>query len=245
MLDALLQGARYPLRGLGWLTRPGLRRYVLVPLAVNALLFGGATWWGAGQLQGLIQWLDARLPDWLAWLSWLLWPLFLVAVLLVGFYTFTLVANLLAAPFNGLLAEKVEDMLTPDHGRPDSRPLWQEIVIAPAAELRKLGYFLARALPLLLLFLIPGVNAAAPFVWLAFSAWLLALQYLDYPLGNHHIAFPEQRRLLRQRRLLAVGFGAGCLLLTLVPVLNFLAMPASVIGATLLWREQLANSGMQ
>ncbi|MDQ2694023.1 MAG: sulfate transporter CysZ, partial [Pseudomonadota bacterium] len=193
-------------------------------------------------------------PSWLAWLawlldwlltlvSWLLWPLFAITILIITFYTFTLVANLIAAPFNGILAERVEDLALPGRTRPPGRPLWQEAVIAPLAELRKLGYFLLRALPLLVLFLIPVLNVAAPFLWAAFGAWMLALQYVDYPMGNHGVAFRDQRQIMAQRRLLALGFGAGVLLMTLVPVLNFLSMPTAVIGATLLWVKEFSPPG--
>jgi len=39
--------------------------------------------------------------------------------------------------------------------------------------------------------------------------------------------------------MLALGFGSGVTVLTMIPVLNFVAMPAAVIGGTLLWSEQL------
>ncbi len=48
------------------------------------------------------------LPDWLSFLSYILWPLFVALLVLMVFFTFTLVANIIAAPFNGFLAEKVE-----------------------------------------------------------------------------------------------------------------------------------------
>jgi CysZ protein len=182
-------------------------------------------------MQGLI----GYLPAWLSWLTWLLWPLFGIVILVVIFYTFSLFANLIASPFNGLLAERVEDLARPGRGRPVTGPLWKEIVLTPVAELKKLLYFVAWAVPVLVLFIIPTVNAAASFIWMAFSAWMLALQYADYPMGNHGIRFKEQRRLLANRRLLVFGFGSGVLLVTMIPVFNFLAMPAGVIGATLLW----------
>lgn len=246
MVNQFIKGASYPLTGITWLTRPRLRRYVIVPLLVNTVLFAGAVWWSFTEFGELMDRLLDRLvgwfPDWLDWLAtvlvWLSWPLFAVAILLVVFYTFTLLANLLASPFNGLLSERVEDLADPDRTRPQGRPLWQEVAIAPASEIRKLVYFLVRAVPLLLLFLIPVVNVAAPVIWVVFGAWMLALQYADYPLGNHGIPFRQQRRILAERRMLALGFGAAVLVITLIPVLNFVAMPASVIGATLMWVEQ-------
>ena len=53
-----------------------------------------------------INWLLSPLPGWLDWLRYILWPLFAVAAVLVTFFTFSLVANLVASPFNGLLAER-------------------------------------------------------------------------------------------------------------------------------------------
>ncbi len=242
MAAGFIAGAAYPLRGARWLLRRGVRGFVLAPLLINTLLFGAAIWLGASEFDVFLNWLLAKLPAWLDWLRWLLWPLFAATVLLVGFYTFNLLANFFASPFNSLLAERVEDLVNPGVLRPPGRPLWREIVRLPGTELKKLVYFLLRAIPLLLPFLMPVVNTIAPFIWGLFTAWMLALQYLDYPLGNHLIPFEEQRRLLGERRRLALGFGSMVLLLTMIPVVNFLAMPAAVIGATLLWVEQFPQA---
>jgi len=43
---------------------------------------------------------------------------------------------------------------------------------------------------------------------------MLALEYCDYPMGNHGIDFAAQRRLLGQQRLLNAGFGAAVLVAT-------------------------------
>ena len=247
MLGPFLRGTRYPLRGLGWLPRRRLWIFVLTPLLINTVLFGGAVWWSSVQVDALasrlLEGLATWLPDWLDWLStvlyWLIWPLFILAVLLVVFYTFTLVANFLGSPFNGLLAEQVEVIAT---GQAPVSPLslWQEIRRAPVVELRKLGYLVAWAIPLLLLFLIPVVNLLAPFLWGVFGAWMLALQYVEYPLSNHGMDISEQRRHLRERRWLVLGFGTSTLVMTLIPVLNFLVMPAAVIGATLMVVEEFS-----
>lgn len=244
MIGPFLRGARCALTGLSLLAHPRLRAFVLLPLTINVLLFGGGLWWGGGALSG---WLDAqiaKLPDWLHWLHWLLVPLLIVAAALVTFYGFSIVANLLAAPFNGQLAERAEDLFDPGAPRA-GRPLWQEVTVAFASALRMTLYFLLRAIPFLILFFVPVVNVAAPFLWAAFGAWMLALQYLDYPLGNHGIDFREQRLAHRADRARTFGFGCAVLLLTLVPVLNFIAMPAAVIGAAALVveRRRLVNAG--
>jgi CysZ protein len=244
MKNGFLAGAHYLLMGLRWLPRAQIRSFVLIPLLVNTLLFGVAVWWGIKEFNATLDWLLGYLPAWLDWLRWLLWPLFTLTVLFVSFYTFTIVANLIASPFNGLLAERVEVMAKPDVLRSPQRPLWQEIALAPLTEFKKFAYFLLWAIPLLLLFFIPGINTLAPFIWLAFGAWLLALQYMDYPMGNHGILFREQRRHLGHQRMLVMGFGSAVMLLTLVPVVNFVAMPAAVIGATLMWVEKFDQNNL-
>ena len=229
-------GIHYLFEGLRLIRQPGLRRYVAVPLLVSVVFFTGAIFALVHWLELLIDMLLGYLPAWLDWLRYLLWPLFALVAVLVVFYSFSLLTNLIAAPFNGMLAEAVEQHLT---GQPIDTGGWKALVkdIVPSlfSELRKLVYFLLRAAPLGILFLIPGLNLAAPFIWAVFSAWMLAIEYIDYPMANHLLHFAEQKKRLRQRRLLAYGFGGGSLLLTLIPVVNFLAMPVSVAGATALW----------
>jgi CysZ protein len=196
-------------------------------------LVGG---WLGDYLTGLREWLAQGLPGWLQWLAtgayWLAWLSFGLGGIITVFFTFSLVANLVGAPFNGFLAERVEQQLT---GRkPDSgRSLWAEMAHLPSQELRKLAYFVLLAIPALLL------NFLLPIIWPIFSAWMLCLQYADYPLGNQGMAFRQQRRLMGRHRGTAMGFGFTVLLMTIVPGLNFLAMPAAVVGATLMWLEEL------
>lgn len=233
-----LHGIGYVLRGLGLIARPGLRRFVIIPLFINTTLFAAVIYYGARRFDEL---LGSLLPQWLDWLSWLLWPIFAVAVLMVVFYTFTIIANLIAAPFNGLLAERVEQYLR-GTGVAESQSSWSKVLkeALPAilSELKKLAYFLVRAIPLLLLFLIPGLNVLAPFLWIAFNAWFLTLEYGDYPMGNHGMLFPQQRQLHLRWRWTALGFGTTLLLITTIPILNFLAMPVGVAGATAMWVKQ-------
>lgn len=244
MLTDFAVGFRYPFRGLAWLRRPRIRRYVIVPLAVNILLFGGLLWFGFDALGDLIDWLLSYLPGWLDFLRYLLWPLFVLTVLVVVFYSFSLIANLIASPFNSLLSERVELMLT------DQRPqgasgiggLVKASGQAVGSELRKLLYLILWSIPLLILFVIPGINLVAPFLWMTFGAWMLALEYLDYPMGNRDLGFRQIKAEARRRLGLSLGFGAGILLLTSIPVLNFLAMPAGVVGATALWVDRIRTS---
>jgi uncharacterized protein involved in cysteine biosynthesis len=233
------KGAAFMLQGIRLITRPGLKRFVLIPLLVNIFVFSGAIWYGAEQFQALMTRMQSAVPDWLSWLEWLLWPVFILALLIIVFYCFTLIANLIASPFNGLLAEKTEALLT---GRPledsnDMKKLLRELPMTLIDEIRKLLYAILWSIPFLILaFIVPVVG---PLIWFLFTAWMLAVQYSDFPMGNHGLKFRDMRATLRRRRFLSLGFGAAAAGLTMIPVVNFIAMPAAVAGATAMWVREL------
>jgi CysZ protein len=244
MANTPIDGAGYLLRGLGLITKPGIRPFVLIPLMVNILVFSLLIWLGINQFELLMERFLPAENGWLSWLRWLLWPLFAIAIVLIVFYTFTVIANLIAAPFNGLLAEKVERHLggePPLQQQGGVKKMIKDVAPSLLSEVRKMSYFLLRAIPLLLLFFIPGINLIAPIIWIVFSAWFLALEYGDYPMANHGLHFKSQRQRLKQARFTALAFGGGLTLMMMVPILNFLAMPTAVAGATLFWKERLKN----
>ena len=233
-----IAGFRYVLDGFGAIFKPGVRFHVLIPLLINALLFAGVITYGATLLHEFI---NTWLADWWEWVRWLLWPLFIMLAMTVIFFCFSIVANLLAAPFNGFLAAAVEYQMTgvkPDTGGGLAQ-LPDEIKKAALSEGRKILYFALRVVPLVLLFFIPIIQFAAPFIWFLFGAWMLALEYLDFPMSNHGISFTEQKNILKHRRQLALGFGTGIILLTMLPIINFLALPVGVCAATRLYLERL------
>ena len=73
----------------------------------------------------------------------------------------------------------------------------------------------------------------------AFGAWMLAIEYVDCPLGNHGQPYPAVRMKLRPKRRLALGFGGTVMALTMIPVVNFIAMPVGVAAATALYLDEL------
>ena len=231
----LFTGAGYLIDGFSLLRKPGLRRFVVMPLLINILLFGGLIGWAYGWVDGASRVMIAGLPDWLHWLRYIVVPVFVLTSLVVIFYGFSILANLIAAPFNGLLAEAVECYLTGKSLQGDWRQLLRDILPSIMSEFRKLFYFALRAVPLLLLLLVPLVNVVVSVLWVLFSAWMMTVQYMDYPMANHQLFFKEQRARLRKRPLLAWSFGGLVMLCTLLPVLNFIVMPAAVAGATAIW----------
>ncbi|MGD2119129.1 MAG: sulfate transporter CysZ [Chromatiales bacterium] len=233
---------KYVLRGLGMIFQPGLKRYVILPLLISVLILSAFGWLAIEQFDATINWLIPQ-DSWLQWLNWLLWPLFVLTYLVLVFYGFTFVANLVGAPFNSKLAEAVVARLDDSIELPPSEPFFADVSKSIGSEIRKMLYYLVRAIPLLILILVPGIGPFASLLWLLFSIWFMALEYVAYPLENQKLLFKEQKSLLRKKPISALSFGGGATLLLLIPIVNLAAMPAAVAGASIYWYEKLRQTG--
>jgi len=231
-------GASYFLRGASMLRQPGIRQFVVVPLLINISLFISLTYFVFGYASEALDTMIASFPQWLQWLDWLIYLILSAAMIVFTYFTFTIIANFVSAPFNSYLSEAV---LRKTSGREPLETNWADMLtsIGPALkeEVVKFTYTITRSIPFLILLLIPGVNFIASVVWLFFSAWMLALQYTDYPFANNQIMFREQREKLKERRWLGLGFGGAVMLGTMIPVINLFVVPSAVVGASLLFAE--------
>ncbi len=236
---------QYLIRGFKLLNAPGIRPFVIIPLVLNIIFFFSLGAFALGQFDAWMDTLVNSIPKWLSFITWLLWPIFIVMLLMAFAYVFTIVANFIASPFNGFLAEKVELKITGQAIPGENN--WKEIIaLVPRSigrEVAKLTYYLPWAIGVFIITMIPGVNAIAPVLWLLLGSWMMAVQYVDYPMDNHRIPFIELKKRLRQRRLSSLGFGFAVMIGTLIPLLNLLIIPAAICGATLFWLDELKEAG--
>ncbi|EEB77587.1 MAG: sulfate transporter CysZ [Halioglobus sp.] len=241
MKGNVVGGVGYLLDGAKMLGHPSLRLFVLVPLTINILIFGTLIGYGFSYLTEFMDSWLSWIPDWLGFIEWILWPLIGITFSLITGYLFTAVALIIASPFNGLLAEKAEELVT---GKPVSGPegLANALMLVPRGiirELAKLMYYVPMAAFVLLITFIPGLNAIAPLLWFLLGAWMMSIQFVDYPMDNHQLSFADVKEAVRSRRLSSMGFGGVVALCTGIPIVNFFVVPAAVVGATLLWCEEL------
>lgn len=262
MISDPTHGTKALLRGAQLLTRRELRPFILVPLLINVLLFVAFGIVIISQLGSLSSYLGNLLADapidtagmpwwqsmlaagaaWAAgvfhWLAWLIALVVLLLFLLFYGYMFAVVTNIIAAPFNGFLAEKVEELLTGKAPPPEA--LRHMVLRTLKRELQKLKYFIGWGLVILLITLFTSWTVFIPALLSAlWGAWCMAIQYVDYPLDNHQRPFSEVKGLLLKHKLTTLSFGGTILLVKMIPIVNILVMPAAVAGGTALWIEQL------
>lgn len=161
------------------------------------------------------------------------------------FFTFSIIANILAAPFNGPLAAAVERHLTNNQDINTNKTFTQEIKDTLINELVKLKHSLYLMMPLIFLSLIsfafPLISPLVAVLWMFYTIWVLTLEYADFPMANHGISFSQIRKILASKRFLSLGFGSMVMLATLIPLINFLVMPVAVAGATKMYTEEFKN----
>lgn len=218
------------LRGLTLLGRPELRKFILIPILINFILYSVAIGLGYYYISDLIA---QFIPSWLSWLEWLIWPLFFISFFVVVFFTFTILANLMASPFYSRLATKTLELISGQPSQNEEQPVIQVLL----SELKRMGYLFSRMLPLLVLFIIPGINLIAPFLWALFGAWGMGLEFMAYPQENKGVLFSQQKQQAKARRLSILSFGGVTVIGLSIPVLNLIVAPAAVIGATIYFYE--------
>lgn len=232
MKNTPINGIIFLLRGFGMLTRHGLKRFVVIPLLLNIFIYGILIGFGYHYLHVLVN----LLTQWLHWLNWLILPLFFLSGGIIMVYTFTIFTNLMSCPFNSWLAEKVFVLQTGKKPIEDDSfsAVIKDIPRTIKREGYKILYFLPRALLLLILFFIPGINIIASFLWFIFGCWMMSLEYVDYLFDLRKKSFSELKLFLRAHCLMCLGFGLGVVICAMIPVINLFVMPAAVIGGALL-----------
>ncbi len=216
--------------------RSDLMAYTLIPALISLVIISAGTWIAFEQIESWGSALSERLPSWLGFLEVVLVPLLYLIGVVLGIWLFGLLAVVISSPFLGILSSAVERKV---YGRApeETGAWWASIGPTLMRELRKLGYHLPRLLLVFVLTLIPLVNVAAPFIWLLFGAWTMAVQFCDFPVENRQQPFKDTLLVLQQNRAAALGFGLCTALVLAIPLLNFVLIPVAVSGGTLLWHD--------
>ncbi len=239
-------GMGYFFKGFKLVQLKGIRRFVFIPLFINLILFSVAFYFMFIELEHYMTIFISWLPNWLSWLSSILWPFAVITILIVFSFIFSTAANWLAAPFNGLLSEKIELMLLKERGLDVPTTSGSMIAVikdtprALARELQKLTYYLPRAIGFfILLWVLPIIGQV---MWFLFIAWMMAVQYKDYPFDNHNIPFSVMKQTITACKSLSYSFGVSVTVFSMLPIVNLIVMPVAICGATALWVDHYRNN---
>lgn len=242
------RGVRTPFQaGRFLLQNPRLLRFIAIPFGINTGVFVAAAWFG---LHFFNETVVARIPQGEAWywllLYYLLWLLAVLLTMILVFFGFAVVGSLIASPFNDLLSERTEEVLT---GQAPEEPFSFRGFLVDAVrtlieESKKILVFLAGMGGLLLLNLLPVAGTLLyGILSVLWTIFFLVVEYTGYVAGRKRLKFSQQRQYLLGRKFLMLGFGCGLLLVLAIPFLQFLCIPLGVVGATRLWCEEPPSPG--
>lgn len=183
---------------------------------------------------GLLESLWPRPVSWYGRVGWY------VALILASLVAWVVGANvvppILLAPLQDPLSEATEAECD-GANTPSAASFLRGLTTGLLHTLARLALLLLGLAVLLPLNAVPGIGSVL-FTVLA-SLWTMlwmAAEHLAAPMTRHLYPFSEVRRMLRERRALCLGFGAGVYVLLWIPILNTFFLPVAIIGGTLLYR---------
>lgn len=219
---------------------PALLKYIIVPFLINVIVFSGAVYWGLSFFNSIVV---HYIPQGNAWywaiLTYFLWTVAILVTMVLVFFGFTVVGAIIASPFNDILSEKTEELLT---GIPNEEPFIFKVFMRDALqtvadESKKIIIFVLLMLFLLPLNLLPGGSLPYSVLSILLTVFFLVVEYTGYVFARKHKTFKDQRLFISSHRFLMLGFGFGVMAVLAIPFVQFFCIPLGVVGATQIWHD--------
>ena len=235
------RGFLYPFRAGTFIKRhPVLIKYIIIPFLINVVLLSLAVYWGLSFFNSIVV---HYIPQGDAWywviLSYFLWTAAILMTMVLVFFGFTVTGAIISSPFNDILSEKTEELLT---GIINEEPFVFRVFLRDSLrtvldESKKIIIFVVLMALLLPLNLVPGGTLPYSILSVLLTVFFLVVEYTGYVFSRKHLAFRDQRRFIFSRKFLMLGFGTGVMGVLAVPFLQFFCIPLGVVGATQLWHD--------
>jgi CysZ protein len=167
----------------------------------------------------------------------------LLASLAVLVVAFTVIAQIVGQPFYERISDRIEHQLGAPPAGTDA-PWWRSFPRASLESALLLAMTLGCSAPLFVLGLFPVLGqTAVPVLQALVAGFFLAVELLAIPLERRGLRLAGRLAFVWRHRAQTLGFGVTAFLLFLVPLMNVLAMPGAVVGATLLVRRLSGDPG--
>lgn len=219
--------------GIGfWMKNSSLLRLSIIPLILNFVFLVGGFVFSLNYLPDVVNRIISAPHIWYQYiLYYFVVMLTAVSLFILVFFVVFIMANLLAFPFNGIIAERAlkihEPLERPKH------PVLKQLRINFLAMTRRTFVFLIIAIILACAALIPGLGV----VGAGIGVFLMAYDRLDYGFDHFVLPFDQRMRFVKANFGEILGFAAGFGLTAMIPVINILIQPGSVVAGALLVSE--------
>jgi len=211
-------------------------------MIINLVIYGSVFFFTYSWLMGSIgKWIGAEDPNAGFWLQFLHTALLIIGflvVLFVCYLLFTILGNLVTAPFNEEISQRVEEIVT-GGGIGHKMGFWEDAYISIKGEAEKLAFYLFFLFWIFLLNLIPAIGSVfSMIIGTVFSFFYNALDFLDYPMTRKKMKFRQKLKVTRSGKMITYGFGCTAFLLMFLPIVNVFMKPILVVAGTSLYYEK-------
>ncbi len=242
MIKNFFCGFRYFYRGFQFILHNGrLAKYVFTPFLINLIIFSAGFFIFIFKLDSFLSYIPRQDAWYFGVLYYFLAAVLIITFLVIAFYLFTIVGNIIASPFNCVLSEKVEELEA--HKKIETHTTLKSTLAdarrAIATELKRLIIFILIFIPILIINFIPVIGQVLYFILMLLYTWYaLAFTFMDYILDRKVRKFREKNRIIFSRFSCSLGFGAVCFIVGLIPIINLVLIPVCVTGASLMYLRE-------
>jgi CysZ protein len=230
MINDFLKGIKSPYNGAKYLIKnKNLAPYIILPISINIIIYILFIVLSYSYLPKFLNNFYS-LPEsfWGYIIYYIQILLITVLVISVVIFSFTILANIIAAPFNEFLCRKI---MKQNNLEIKELPFLKEVKRIIFIEIKKALILIAVAI---LAFLI----ALIPFPLFSFISYIIvsstiAYNYLDYSLEVDLIDFQDRTKYFAQKFFYLIGMGIVIQFILIIPILSLILLPTAVTGACL------------
>lgn len=240
VISSFIYGITLPVRSI----RLIIRRKSLFTLSFFPILLSiGVSIWGVSALTAYLKGLGMNLLAQYGYSEGTITAsaasiLFTVVMWILAAIVFSMVAGVIASPFNDLLAESTEKETSLLPVPKSDRPFMNQLKLIRIDIIKTLVvtstqfFFLFMGL---LFFWVPVLNVLLAII----TIWLMTFQFISYPQTRRGLGLMESIRFIRSHPFAALGFGLVTGSFFALPLLSVFALPTAVVGGTLLYARSL------
>jgi CysZ protein len=170
------------------------------------------------------------------WARWLVGGLIVIGWLIVCIFLAIFIANIVAGPLLDMISEKTEQHITGEVNAPkfSLAVFFSELMVI-------LKVMLVSVLVSIISLALSFIPLVGPFISFAIGAGFVGLNFIHPPAARHGLTAGERLDLLKNNRLLFLGFGAVASLPFVSFILVPLFTPALVVGGTRMFLSLAAH----
>ena len=219
-----------------------LYAYFIIPFFLNIIILSSIFYLSFHTLKPLIYDLITGSGFIFDALRTIITPLLIIIQVIITIFIYSIVGNIITAPFNDFLSRKIEIKIFGENfdEKFSFKTLITDILRVAGNLVKLLLLIIVAHLLIFLLNLIPVLGSIL-YAALSFliTAFFFGFQFYDFPLERRRYTFGKKLktafRFIRQ----VMGVGAGFFLLSMIPVINFLGLNMATIAATVMFSNYI------